>query len=131
MTPEAVPPSPSRKSSAKPIVFASTGEKLADFSLFHPERMADRILGMGDVLTLIEKAEEHFDQDSAEKAATALMEGTFTLEDFLEQMQSVKKMGNLKNLVAMLPGMPKEIRDVEIEDKETPQGRGDHPLDDA
>jgi len=73
---------------------------------------------MGDVLTLIEKAEEAFDKDQAEKAAAALMEGSFTLEDFLEQMQQVKKMGPLKNIVSMLPGVPKEMRDVDIDDRE-------------
>ena len=79
----------------KPIAFASTGEKLADFDLFHPDRLAGRILGMGDVLTLIEKAEEVFDEEEAEEAAARLLDGQFTLEDFLEQMQQVKKMGPL------------------------------------
>ena len=79
----------------RPIAFASTGEKLDDFDLFHPDRLAGRILGMGDMLTLIEKAEEVFEKDEAEAAATKLLEGQFTLEDFLEQMQQVKKMGPL------------------------------------
>ncbi|MBV8297267.1 MAG: signal recognition particle protein, partial [Acidimicrobiia bacterium] len=83
----------------RPIAFASTGEKLADFEPFYPDRMASRILGMGDVLTLIEKAEEAFDQDEAAKAAAKLQRGEFTLEDFLEQMQQVKKMGPLQNLI--------------------------------
>ena len=102
----------------RPIVFASTGEKLEDFEQFHPDRLAGRILGMGDVLTLIEKAEEAYETDQAEVAAQRLMEGTFTLDDFLDQMQAIKKMGPLSNLVGMLPGIPKEVRDVQIGDKE-------------
>jgi signal recognition particle subunit SRP54 len=102
----------------KPIAFASTGEKLADFDLFHPDRLAGRILGMGDVLTLIDKAKEAFDEKDAEEAASRLMEGTFTLEDFLEQMQQVKKMGPLGSLVGMIPGVPKEMRNAEIDDRE-------------
>ncbi len=102
----------------RPIAFAATGEKLEDFDLFHPDRMASRILGMGDTLTLIETAEETFEAEEAEEAAARLLEGQYTLEDFLEQMQQLKKMGPLNNLVGMLPGMPKEIRDVEIGDKE-------------
>jgi signal recognition particle subunit SRP54 len=102
----------------RPIAFASVGEKLADFDVFHPDRMASRILGMGDMLTLIEKAEQTYDQGEAEKAATALAEGRFTLEDFLEQMQQIKKMGPISNLVGMLPGLPKEIKQAEIDDRE-------------
>jgi signal recognition particle subunit SRP54 len=101
-----------------PIAFASTGEKLADFDLFHPDRLAGRILGMGDMLTLIEKAEEVFEQEEAEAAAAKLLEGEFTLEDFLEQMQQIKKMGPLSGLVSMLPGVPKEVKDAEIDDRE-------------
>jgi signal recognition particle subunit SRP54 len=102
----------------KPIAFASIGEKLTDFEPFHPDRMASRILGMGDVLTLIEKAEREYDQDAAEKAAQALQSGTFTLEDFLEQMQQLKKMGPLSGLIGMLPGVPKELRNAQIDDRE-------------
>jgi len=102
----------------RPIAFASTGEKLDDFELFHPDRLAGRILGMGDVLTLIEKAEEVYEADQAEQAAQRLLEGTFTLDDFLDQMQAIRKMGPLSNLMAMMPGIPKEVRDVEIGDKE-------------
>ncbi|MEM9614178.1 MAG: signal recognition particle protein [Actinomycetota bacterium] len=102
----------------RPIAFAATGEKLEDFDLFHPERMASRILGMGDVLTLIEKAEEAYDQAEAEEAAARMLEGQFTLDDFLEQMQQLKKMGPLTNLVGMLPGLPKEMRDVDVDDRE-------------
>src|SRR5262245_20720906 len=102
----------------KPIAFVSTGEKLEDFDLFHPDRLAGRILGMGDMLTLIEKAEEVFAKEQAEEAAAKLFEGRFTLEDFLEQMQQVKKMGPLTTVSAMMPGIPKEVRDVDIDDRE-------------
>ncbi len=102
----------------KPIAFASTGEKLDDFDSFHPDRMASRILGMGDVLTLIEKAEEVYEEAEAEAAARRMADGAFTLEDFLEQMQQLKKMGNLTNLVGMLPGLPKELRDADIDERE-------------
>jgi signal recognition particle subunit SRP54 len=102
----------------RPIAFASVGEKLADFEAFHPDRMAGRILGMGDVLTLIEKAEQAYDAEVAEKAAVKLQEGNFTLEDFLEQMQQVKKMGPLQGIVSMLPGVPKELKNAQIGDKE-------------
>ena len=102
----------------RPIAFASTGEKLEDFDLFHPDRLAGRILGMGDVLTLIEKAEAVYEKDEAEAAAAKLFEGRFTLDDFLEQMQQVKKMGPIGNLMGMMPGMPKELRNAQIEDKE-------------
>ena len=102
----------------KPIAFASTGEKLDEFDLFHPDRLAGRILGMGDVLTLIEKAKGAFDEKEAEEAANRLLEGQFTLEDFLEQMAQVKKMGNLQNLMKLMPGMPKELRNTDIDDRE-------------
>ncbi len=101
----------------KPVAFASTGEKIEDFDTFHPDRLASRILGMGDVETLIEKAEEAFEAEQAEQTAARLLEGTFTLEDFLEQMQQIKKMGPLGNLVGMMPGLPKEARDAEIDDR--------------
>ena len=100
----------------RPIVFASTGEKLADFEQFHPDRMADRILGMGDVLTLIEKAEANLDREQAEQTMAHLQQGQFSLEDFLDQMQQVKKMGPLSGLVGMIPGLPKELRGAEIDD---------------
>jgi signal recognition particle subunit SRP54 len=102
----------------KPILFAGTGEKLEEFEAFHPDRMADRILGMGDVMTLIEKAEEAFDTEQKERAEQILRDGTFTLEDFLDQMQQVKKMGSIQNVIGMLPGMPKEVRKAEIDDRE-------------
>ncbi|MSO86477.1 MAG: signal recognition particle protein [Acidimicrobiia bacterium] len=100
----------------KPIAFASTGEKLADFELFHPDRLAGRILGMGDMLTLIEKAEEVYEKQGAEEAAQRLMDGSFTLDDFLDQMQQIKKMGPLSGVVGMIPGMPKELKNAKIED---------------
>ena len=102
----------------RPIAFASTGEKLADFDQFHPDRMASRILGMGDVLTLIEQAEAAFDADEMEKAAETLMSGRFTLDDFLEQMRSVRKMGPLKGLLSMMPGIGKELKDVDLDERE-------------
>ncbi|HEX5614814.1 MAG TPA: signal recognition particle protein, partial [Acidimicrobiia bacterium] len=102
----------------KPILFAGTGEKLEDFEPFHPDRMAGRILGMGDVMTLIEKAEAAYDDDQRVKAEQILREGQFTLEDFLEQMQQVKKMGPLQNLVGMMPGLPKEVKNAEIDDNQ-------------
>ena len=100
----------------RPIAFASTGEKLNEFEQFHPDRMAGRILGMGDMLSLIEQAEQAFDKDQAETAAEKMMDGEFTLDDFLEQMQALKKMGPLGNLLGMMPGMPKELKGAEIGD---------------
>jgi signal recognition particle subunit SRP54 len=102
----------------RPIAFASTGEKLKDFDLFHPDRLAGRILGMGDMLTLIEQAEGVYEKEEAEVAAQRLLEGQFTLEDFLAQMAQLKKMGPLGGLMKMLPGMPKELRNQEIDDRE-------------
>ncbi|MGJ7906242.1 signal recognition particle protein [Actinopolyspora sp. H202] len=93
-----------RQVTGEPIMFASNGEKIEDFDVFHPDRMASRILGMGDMLTLIEQAEQAFDADRAEQAAEKLGTGELTLEDFLEQMQAVRRMGPLQNLVGMLPG---------------------------
>jgi signal recognition particle subunit SRP54 len=89
----------------RPVMFASAGEKLEDFDVFHPERMASRILDLGDMLTLIEQAEKVFDASQAEDMARKLQKGTgFTLEDFLDQMQAIRKMGPIKNLIGMLPG---------------------------
>jgi signal recognition particle subunit SRP54 len=100
----------------RPIAFASTGEKLNEFEQFHPDRMAGRILGMGDMLSLIEQAEQVFEKDQAEAAAEKMLDGEFTLDDFLEQMQALKKMGPLGNLLGMMPGMPKELKGAEIGD---------------
>lgn len=102
----------------KPILFVGTGEKVEDFEAFHPDRMAGRILGMGDVMTLIEKAEAVFDTDQAQKAAESLQSGQFTLDDFLDQLQQVKKMGPLQGVLGMMPGLPKEVRNAQIEDSE-------------
>ncbi|WP_029111343.1 signal recognition particle protein [Mycobacterium sp. URHD0025] len=93
-----------REITGMPILFASAGEKLEDFDVFHPDRMASRILGMGDVLTLIEQAEQVFDQQKAEEAAAKIGSGELTLEDFLEQMLAIRKMGPIGNLLGMLPG---------------------------
>jgi len=100
----------------KPIAFAAAGEKIDAFEQFHPDRMAGRILGMGDVLTLIEQAEHVFEKEEAEATAAKLFEGEFTLDDFLEQLQQVKKMGSISSIMGMLPGMPKELKNAEIGD---------------
>jgi signal recognition particle subunit SRP54 len=107
----------------KPIAFASTGERLADFDQFHPDRMASRILGMGDMLTLIEQAEREFDRDVAQQGAARLLEGRFTLEDFLAQLQQVKKLGSLGGILSMLPGVPKELKQANaaIDDRQVAQ----------
>ena len=102
-----------RAVTGKPIKFSGTGEKLGDIEPFHPERMASRILGMGDVLTLIEKATESFDQKEAEKAARNKPQD-LSLDDFLEQMQQLKKMGPLQNVLGMLPGVGSKLKDAEI-----------------
>jgi signal recognition particle subunit SRP54 len=95
-----------RHVTGEPILFASTGEKLEDFDVFHPDRMASRILGMGDVLTLIEQAEQAFDEDQKEKMTSKLLGGEqFTLEDFLDQLIAVRKMGPIANILGMMPGM--------------------------
>jgi signal recognition particle subunit SRP54 len=108
-----------RHVTGQPIMFASTGEKLEDFDVFHPDRMASRILGMGDVLTLIEQAEAAFEDDQKERMTAKLMGGeSFTLEDFLEQLQAVRRMGPIANVLAMMPGMG-QMKDqlAEIDDK--------------
>ena len=98
----------------KPIAFAATGEKLDAFEQFHHDRMASRILGMGDMLTLIEQAEKVFEKEKAEEAAAKMLEGEFTLADFLDQLQQLKKMGSLQGIMGMMPGMPKEMKNAEI-----------------
>jgi signal recognition particle subunit SRP54 len=104
----------------KPIMFASTGEKIEDFDRFHPDRMAQRILGMGDVLTLIEKAESQVDEKSAEELEEKLKKDQFTLEDFLTQMKQVRKMGPLSGIIGMLPGMGamKELKNANIDERQ-------------
>lgn len=102
----------------KPIKFASVGEKLSDLEPFYPDRMASRILGMGDVLSLIEKAQENFEEEEALKLEKKLREATFTLEDFLSQMQQIKKMGPISQLLGMIPGMGAQLKDIQIDDKQ-------------
>ncbi len=107
-----------REVTGKPIKFASIGEKLEDFEAFHPDRMASRILGMGDMLTLIEKAEETFTEKQAADAEEALLSGTMTLDTFLDQLQMIKKMGPLQGILGMMPGMGKALKGVDIDDKQ-------------
>ncbi|MDQ3741220.1 MAG: signal recognition particle protein [Actinomycetota bacterium] len=102
----------------KPIVYASTGEKLDQFEKFHPDRMAQRILGMGDVLSFIEKAEQQVDEDRAAEMEKRLRKGQFTFEDFLDQMKMMRKMGPLSSLLGMIPGMGAQLRGVKIDDRE-------------
>jgi len=101
----------------RPIRFASEGEKMSEFDYFYPDRMAGRILGMGDVLTLIEKAEQQMDREEAQADAKRLMSGKFTFEDFLKQMQMLKKMGPLSGLLGMIPGMGKQLQGAQIDDR--------------
>src|SRR5258708_11769978 len=91
----------------KPIRYVGTGEKLSDLELFHPDRMASRMLGMGDIVSLVERAQDSLDQEEAEAAAAKLAKGQFTLEDFAGQLRQVKKMGPLENVIGMLPGAGK------------------------
>jgi signal recognition particle subunit SRP54 len=104
----------------KPILFASTGEKIEDFDKFHPDRMAQRILGMGDVLSLIEKAEQQVDEDEAEAMQEKMRRDQFTLEDFLKQMKQVRKMGPLSGIIGMLPGMGamKQLKNADLDERE-------------
>lgn len=104
--------------SGRPVKFASTGEKLDMFEPFHPDRMASRILGMGDVLTLIEKAEEEFEEEEAEKLERKMRKGEFTLQDFLEQMRKIKKMGSLSSLLGMIPGMKQAVQGLKDVDED-------------
>ena len=101
----------------KPIKFVSTGEKMEALDVFHPDRVADRILGMGDVVSLVEKAQEQYDEKQARELKKKLARDQFTLEDFYDQIQQVKKMGNIKDLAGMLPGMDKALKDVDIDNK--------------
>jgi signal recognition particle subunit SRP54 len=107
-----------REVTGAPVKFAGVGEGLADLEAFHPDRMASRILGMGDVMTLIEKAEASFDEADAEKAAMKIQKGEFTLEDFLGQFQAMKRMGPLKDILAMLPGSGSLVREVDVDDRD-------------
>jgi signal recognition particle subunit SRP54 len=109
------------------------GREAGDFDLFYPDRMASRILGMGDVLSLIEQAERTMDADVVAESAGRMMSGTFTLDDFMAQLNQVRKMGSLGGIMKMMPGVTKEMRSAasNVDDGRAEQGRGDHPLDDA
>lgn len=100
----------------KPIKFVGTGEKMEAIDVFHPERMADRILGMGDIVTLVEKAQEQFDEEEARKLQKKIAKNQFNFDDFLSQIQQIKKMGNIKELASMIPGVGKAIKDLDIDD---------------
>ncbi len=100
----------------KPIKFVGTGEKMDAIDVFHPDRMADRILGMGDVISLVERAQEQYDEEEARKIAKKIAKNQFGFDDFLKQIQQIKKMGNMKDLVGMIPGAGKMMKDVEVDD---------------
>lgn len=100
----------------KPIKFASSGEKMETLDVFYPDRMAQRILGMGDIATLVEKAQEEFDEEQAKKLEKKIRKNQFDFQDFLDQLQQIKKMGNLKDLMGMIPGMGKAMKDIDISD---------------
>jgi len=100
----------------KPIKFIGTSEKMDGLDEFHPDRMASRILGMGDVISLVERAQQQFDEEEARKVQKKIAKNQFGFDDFLKQIQQVKKMGNMKDLVGMIPGMGKTIKDVDIDD---------------
>jgi signal recognition particle subunit SRP54 len=122
----------------KPIKFVSAGEKLDSLDVFHPGRMADRILGMGDIVSLVEKAQEQFDQEEARKLQKRIAKNQFNFDDFLSQIQQIKKMGNLKDLAGMIPGMGKALKNLDMDDDAfrgieaiihsmTPEERYQHP----
>ncbi len=100
----------------KPIKFIGTGEKMEAIDIFHPDRMADRILGMGDVVSLVERAQEQFDEEEARKLQKKIAKNQFGFDDFLKQIQQIKKMGNMKDLIGMIPGASKAMKDVDIDD---------------
>ncbi|MDD2512372.1 MAG: signal recognition particle protein, partial [Proteiniphilum sp.] len=100
----------------KPIKFVGTGEKLDAIDVFHPERMADRILGMGDIVSLVEKAQEQYDEEEARRLQKKIAKNQFDFNDFIAQIQQIKKMGNLKDLASMIPGVGKQIKDLDIDD---------------
>ena len=100
----------------KPIKFVGTGEKMEAIDVFHPERMADRILGMGDVVSLVERAQMQFDEEEAKKLEKKIRKNKFDFDDFMSQIQQIKKMGNIKELAGMIPGVGKAIKDLDIDD---------------
>ena len=107
-----------RAVTGKPIKFAGMGEKLEDLEVFHPERMASRILGMGDVMSLIEKAEQQIDEQKAEELARKMQENKFDLNDMLDQFRQIQKMGDIKSMLGMIPGMGKQLKDIEIDPRQ-------------
>ncbi len=102
---------------SKPIKFISTGEKMEAIDVFHPDRMANRILGMGDVVSLVEKAQQTFDQEEAQRLQKKMRKNQFGFDDFLSQLEQIKKMGNIKDLMGMIPGVGKAIKDIDIDDE--------------
>ena len=100
----------------KPIKFVGTGEKMDALDIFHPERMADRILGMGDIVSLVERAQEQYDEEEAKRLQKKIAKNQFDFNDFISQIQQIKKMGNLKELASMIPGVGKALKDVDIDD---------------
>lgn len=123
----------------KPIKFVGTGEKMDALDLFYPERMADRILGMGDVVSLVERAQENYDEEKARKLQKKIAKNEFNFDDFLDQIQQIKKMGNLKDVMGMIPGMGKAVKNLDIDDDAfkgieaiigsmTPEERGNHKI---
>ena len=100
----------------KPIKFVGTGEKLDALDVFHPSRMADRILGMGDIVSLVERAQEQYDEEEAKRLQRKIAKNQFDFNDFISQIQQIKKMGNLKDLASMIPGVGKAIKDMDIDD---------------
>ena len=100
----------------KPIKFVGTGEKMDALDVFHPERMADRILGMGDIVSLVERAQEQYDEEEAKRLQKKIAKNQFDFNDFISQIQQIKKMGNLKELASMIPGVGKALKDVDIDD---------------
>jgi signal recognition particle subunit SRP54 len=101
----------------KPIKFVGTGEKMEAIDVFHPDRMADRILGMGDVVTLVERAQEQFNEEESKKLQKKIAKNAFDFDDFLGQLQQIKKMGNMKDLIGMIPGIGKAVKDIDINEK--------------
>ena len=106
-----------RKVVNKPIKFISTGEKMDALDVFHPDRMSKRILGMGDVISLVERAQQNFDEEEARKLQKKMFQNTFGLDDFLSQIQKIKKMGNLKDLIGMMPGVSSKVKDLDVDDE--------------
>ena len=100
----------------KPIKYIGTGEKMEAIDAFYPERMADRILGMGDVVSLVERAQQQYDEEEAKRLQKKIQKNQFDFDDFLNQIHQIKKMGNLKDLASMIPGVGKAIRDIDIDD---------------